>query len=30
MSKNKKKRIVPPEAENTKSEVSSWESKVSA
>jgi len=27
---NKKKRIMPPEAENTKSEVSKWESKVSA
>jgi hypothetical protein len=27
---NKKKRIMPPEAENTKSEASKWESKVSA
>jgi len=27
---NKKKRIMPPEAENTKPEVSRWESKVSA
>jgi len=25
---NKKERILPPEAENTKSEVSRWESKV--